>query len=87
MAEISEGPMQRTHARAHFECLVALSCLAPDIVAAIRAGRHPPELTANKLSSIVLPIGWEKQRTKLHFGPRYDVAPSYARPFAESGPV
>jgi DNA invertase Pin-like site-specific DNA recombinase len=49
--------------------VVRLTFLAPDIVAAILAGKQPPELTANKLMADTrLPLDWGEQRTVLGFG-------------------
>lgn len=45
--------------------LLALSCLAPDIVRTIVEGRQPRDLTARQLSSVVLPSGWNEQRKLL----------------------
>jgi site-specific DNA recombinase len=48
--------------------LVRLTFLAPDIVAAILAGKQPAGLTANKLMADTrLPLDWRKQRTTLGF--------------------
>ena len=48
--------------------LVRLNFLAPDIVAAILAGKQPPGLTANKLMADTrLPLEWREQRTALGF--------------------
>jgi hypothetical protein len=47
--------------------LVALSCLAPDIVTAIVEGKQPEQLTANRLMSIALPLSWAEQRAALGF--------------------
>jgi site-specific DNA recombinase len=48
--------------------VVRLTFLAPDIVAAILAGKQPPELTANKLMADTrLPLDWRGQRTALGF--------------------
>ncbi|RYY22768.1 MAG: recombinase family protein [Sphingomonadales bacterium] len=47
--------------------LVALSCLAPEIVTAIVEGRQPAKLTAKSLSAINLPMHWQEQRTALGF--------------------
>ncbi len=44
-----------------------LSFLAPDIVAAILAGRQPKALTRKRLAGIDLPIDWHQQRTMLGF--------------------
>jgi len=48
--------------------IVRLTFLAPDIVAAILAGKQPPELTANKLMADTrLPLDWRDQRIALGF--------------------
>jgi hypothetical protein len=48
--------------------VVRLTFLAPDIVAAILAGKQPPDLTANKLMSDTrLPLDWREQRAALGF--------------------
>jgi hypothetical protein len=46
--------------------LVRLAFLAPDIVTAILKGRHPPQLTANRLlDETRLPLDWRAQRELL----------------------
>ena len=45
--------------------LVALSCLAPDIVRSIAEGRQPRALTARRLGTIELPLSWQEQRQLL----------------------
>ena len=46
--------------------LLRLAFLAPDIVTAILNGRHPPQLTANRLMDDTrLPLGWTAQRELL----------------------
>jgi hypothetical protein len=47
--------------------LVALSCLARDIVTAIVEGRQPERLTANRLMDMALPLSWTEQRAALGF--------------------
>jgi site-specific DNA recombinase len=48
--------------------LVRLTFLAPDIVAAILAGKQPVGLTANKLMADTrLPLDWRDQRAALGF--------------------
>jgi site-specific DNA recombinase len=48
--------------------LVRLAFLAPDIVAAILAGKQPPGLTANRLMADTrLPLDWRDQRAALGF--------------------
>ena len=45
-----------------------LAFLAPDVVEAILAGKHPAELTAEKLKRLKsLPYSWEEQRNVLGF--------------------
>jgi site-specific DNA recombinase len=45
--------------------LVRLAFLAPDIVTAILSGRHPPQLTANRLMDDTrLPLDWSAQRER-----------------------
>jgi hypothetical protein len=45
-----------------------LAFLAPDIVAAILAGRQPVDLTAETLTKRTdLPLGWGEQKTLLDF--------------------
>jgi DNA invertase Pin-like site-specific DNA recombinase len=55
-----EGPCRTRLAK-----LVALSCLAPDIVASIVEGRQPEHLTAARLMSKPLPLVWGDQRRAL----------------------
>ena len=46
--------------------LYRLTLLAPDIVGAILAGKHPPELTARRLMDDTrLPLAWHEQRQQL----------------------
>ena len=46
--------------------LLRLAFLAPDIVAAISSGKHPPQLTANRLMDDTrLPLDWRAQRELL----------------------
>jgi site-specific DNA recombinase len=58
-------------ARDHERCrtrlgkLVALSCLAPDIVTAIVEGKQPEHLTASRLLSSAIPLAWPEQRREL----------------------
>jgi DNA invertase Pin-like site-specific DNA recombinase len=48
--------------------LYRLTLLAPDIVGAILAGKHPPELTARRLMDDTrLPLAWHEQRHRLGF--------------------
>jgi hypothetical protein len=46
--------------------LLRLAFLAPDIVTSILSGRHPPQLTANRLMDDTrLPLDWTAQRKLL----------------------
>ena len=45
--------------------LVALSCLAPNIITAIVEGKQPEHLTASRLLSSALPMAWPEQRRDL----------------------
>lgn len=45
--------------------LLAISCLAPDIVTALVEGRQPSSLTAKSLLATDLPLGWNDQRSQL----------------------
>jgi hypothetical protein len=45
--------------------LITLAYLAPDIQDAILEGRHPPELTLERLMAMELPLAWSEQRTLL----------------------
>jgi len=48
--------------RPYFCRVMKLGFLAPDVVKAVLTNRHPPELTAKRLSlRIRLPIAWEDQ--------------------------
>jgi hypothetical protein len=49
--------------------LLRLPSLAPDIVASIINGKHPPELSAKRLMRLALklPTGWDEQRKLLRF--------------------
>jgi site-specific DNA recombinase len=54
--------------RSYFTRVVRLSYLAPDITQAILDGRHPRDLTAEKLlAHSRLPLAWHDQRTVLGF--------------------
>lgn len=47
--------------------LIALSCMAPDIIQAVLEGRQPASLTARTLLRTELPIAWDAQRQLLGF--------------------
>jgi len=53
--------------RARLTKLIALSCLAPDIVIAIVEGRQPEHLTAKRLMDTALSLSWAEQRAVLGF--------------------
>ena len=65
--EQSIASLARVHGRCRTRLskLVALSCLAPDIVKAIVEGRQPEQLTAARLSGMQLPLAWADQRREL----------------------
>ena len=48
--------------------LIALSCMAPDIIQAVLEGRQPASLTARMLLRTEPPIAWDDQRQMLGFG-------------------
>ena len=53
-------------ARSYFTCIFKLSFLAPDVVKAIVNGRHPPDLTAKRLSlDTKLAPAWADQMSQL----------------------
>lgn len=65
--ERSIAAIATTHGRCRTRLgkMVALSCLAPDIVTAIIEGRQPTTLTARALASMDLPLAWSEQRQLL----------------------
>jgi hypothetical protein len=52
---------------AYVSRLIRLAFLAPDIVESIASGRHPPELTTDRLTRTELPMLWSEQRLALGF--------------------
>jgi site-specific DNA recombinase len=58
---------QQGKCRTRLSRLVALSCLAPDIVTAIVQGRQSPSLSARILMQLELPFDWAAQRAILGF--------------------
>ena len=62
---LAELARQQGTCRKHLGQLIELSCLAPDIVEAVLAGKQPASLTAAKLRSSSLPLSWNEQRTLL----------------------
>lgn len=58
---------QRGKCRTRLGKLVALSCLAPDIVTAIVQGRQPATLDARRMMHVTLPVDWAGQRVMLGF--------------------
>ena len=56
---------QHGKCRKHLIRMVELSCLAPDIVTEILAGKQPRALTAARLRSEQLHLSWAEQRTAL----------------------
>lgn len=55
-----------------FTRVVRLNYLAPDIVASIRDGTQPAELTCQKLMAVDLPMDWSLQRRLLGFPDQAD---------------
>ena len=51
----------------HFMKTLQLNYLAPDIIASIRNGTQPPELTARQLIDATLPLDWALQRKMFGF--------------------
>ncbi|MCT2558021.1 recombinase family protein [Tsuneonella sp. YG55] len=62
IASIARG---QGRCRTRLAKLVALACLAPDIVTSILEGRQPEHLTASRLLSKPLPLAWTDQRREL----------------------
>lgn len=58
---------QQGKCRTRLGKLVALSCIAPDIVTAIAQGRQPATLNAKRLMQLTLPVDWVGQRAMLGF--------------------
>ena len=56
---------QQGKCRKHLGQLIELSCLAPDIVERVLAGKQPSSLTTAKLRSSTLPLSWTEQRALL----------------------
>lgn len=67
--EQSLARMARDHGRCRTRLskLVALSCLAPDIITAIVEGKQPEHLTVSRLMSKPLSPSWSDQRRELSF--------------------
>jgi hypothetical protein len=51
--------------RRYIRRLVGLAFLSPELVGAILQGRQPVELTATRLTELVLPLDWTEQRRLL----------------------
>ena len=63
---ISELATETRVTASYFTRLLRLSFLAPDVVRAILSDRHPPELTASRLSlQVKLPHAWPDQKALL----------------------
>lgn len=58
---------QQGKCRTRLGKLVALSCVVPDIVAAIVQGRQPATLDAQRMMQLTLPVDWVGQRAMLGF--------------------
>lgn len=65
---VAKIAVQHGKCRTRLGRLVALSCLAPDIVTAIVQGRQPATLNAQRLMQLTLPMDWTGQRAMLGFG-------------------
>lgn len=62
---LAELAKQQGKCGKHLALLIELSCLAPDIVEAVLAGKQPQSLTSTKLRSNPLPLSWNEQRALL----------------------
>jgi hypothetical protein len=64
---LNEITARTTKSKGRLTALMRVSYLAPDIVADILAGRHPPELSVKRLvrTSQDLPLDWNSQRAFL----------------------
>ncbi|WRH77252.1 MAG: recombinase family protein [Sphingobium sp.] len=60
---LAELAKQQGTSSKHLAKLIELSCLAPDIVTAILAGKQPSSLTTTKLRTAAIPVSWAEQRT------------------------
>ena len=65
LADVAQGEKLTS---SYFTRVLRLSYLAPDITRAILEGRHPRDLTAQKLlAHSRLPLAWPEQRRTLGF--------------------
>ena len=61
-------PIVSNYSKRHLWQLLRLSWLAPDIIAAITAGRQPPTLTGRRLLRAAdVPLSWKDQRRYFGF--------------------
>jgi hypothetical protein len=61
-------PITSEYSPLHRNRLARLSYLAPDIISAILAGNHPPDLNGRRLLRAAnLPLDWDRQRQLLGF--------------------
>ena len=61
-------PMVSGYSKRHLGQLLRVSWLAPDIIAAIMEGRHPPTLTGRRLlRAAEVPLAWTEQRRYFGF--------------------
>jgi DNA invertase Pin-like site-specific DNA recombinase len=67
---LSRIAAEEKRCRSHLTALIALSCLAPDVVTAIVEGRQPEPLNRRILMRALLPFDWERQRAALGLAPR-----------------
>lgn len=62
---LAELARQQGKCRKSLSQLIELSCLAPDIVETVLAGKQPASLSTAKLRSNPLPSSWNEQRALL----------------------
>jgi hypothetical protein len=62
---LAELAIKQGKCRKHLGQLIELSCLAPDIVEAVLAGKQPASLTTAELRSSSLPLSWNEQHALL----------------------
>jgi hypothetical protein len=60
-------PLVSHYSKRHFCQLLRISWLAPDLLAAVLDGRHPPTLTGRRLLRVTeVPLDWTGQRRLFH---------------------
>ena len=64
----AKDPIVSNYSKRHLWQLLRVSWLAPDIIAAITEGRHPPTLTGRRLLRAAdVPLPWDEQRRYFGF--------------------